>query len=157
MGFYIPSIFTLMIAFTVVAVIFMSRVSLIAIAVVALAILCLAMYQHAVLFSIEYKSMTMVDALIPLVPYIMVGAIIFFSTLYIMFIQGSSTTTIPSNSASSSGSWFGSLWGNKSSTTTNSPNYSANYTSASSRRNSGSRPSSNSLEREYLSALDRGI
>ena len=151
MGFYIPSIYTILSALVVVAVIAVSRTSLLILAGIALVVLGIAMYQHVTLFSAEYKSFRMVNALVPFIPYIMVGAIIFFSTLYIMFFQGgiasSSAATTPSKG------WFGSNAGQA-----QTPNYSRNVNNSARYANSaGTSPVNNSLQREYLSALDRGI
>jgi hypothetical protein len=152
MGFYIPSIYTVVSAFIVVGAIFLSRVSLFTVAVVSVLVLGLSLFQHYLLFVGEYRSMTMVDALIPFVPYIMVGAIVFFSTLYILFLQGPSAAN---TSGSTSSGWFGSLTNSRATPNARrvSPNYSQDLTTNS--RNSGS--STNSLERQYRSALDRGI
>lgn len=153
MGFYIPSIYTVLSALVVVAVIAVSRTSLLILAGIALVILGIAMYQHVTLFSGEYQSFRIVNALVPFVPYIMVGAIIFFSTLYIMFFQGGT----PSSTAATTPSkgWFGS---SPATGTAQTPNYSRNVNNSARYANSAQiTPRNNSLQREYLSALDRGI
>jgi len=160
MGFYVPSIYTLLGAFAVIGAVFASRASLLVLAIVSLVILIIATYQHYLFFGGEYRSLTMVDALIPFVPYIMVGAIVFFSTIYILFLQGPSNAGPPSAASPASSGFFGSIFGSstpntvpsaRSTRTRYSPNYSSNYDTDRSRSNT------DSLQRDYLSALDRGI
>jgi hypothetical protein len=136
----------------VVGAIFLSRVSLFTIAVVSVLVLGLSLFQHYLLFVGEYRSMTMVDALIPFVPYIMVGAIVFFSTIYILFLQGPSGAN--TSGAASSG-WFGSLTNSRA--TPNAKRYSPSYSQDVNTNTRGNGSSTNSLERQYRSALDRGI
>jgi hypothetical protein len=159
MGFYLPSMYTLLFAVLAVAAIFLSRVSVSIIALVSVIILGFAMYQHYLLFASEYSSLTMVNALIPFVPYIMMAAVVFFSTIYILFLQGPSVPAEAGEAAApeASSGFFGSMFGNKNSSPSSrrySPNYSKNLNNS---RNSNNNDNTNSLERKYLSALDRGI
>ena len=85
MEFYLPSFFLLLIAFVIIATV-LPRVSPLILSVASLAAIIYVGYNHYKTFKSEYGRISISTSMQVLAPYIIIGAIFFFLSAYLLYL-----------------------------------------------------------------------
>ena len=147
MEIYLPPIFTLLLGIVTIGIIYLLRIPIPVIAVLSLILVAYTLYIHVNLFTIDYRTSYLGDALKSSASTIMVSAVIIACIIYVLITRSRKSGSV-SSSCSSKSSWFGS----SSTSTMTQPSRSWFSNSGSS-----SRDPYRDKRQDYISALDRAI
>jgi len=138
MDFYVPPVIVVLGGIVTAVVISSMRPPLMLIIAISLLLIGYTVYLHLGLFSMEYKTITIGEALKSSAPTILISAVILMSIGYIMMLR-SGTATAVSTQPSSLSTWGSYFSGSAAPASTRQPNFSS------------------SERRDYISALNRLI